>query len=95
MQTKTSLFMALVCRRFYKADLLLNIDRYFLAMAVADLCINVTGPFRVFVTIVWGIRIDSGHSALCKISVFVFNVSGATSAYVLVAMTTQRALLVL
>ena len=69
-------------------------DRYFLSLAMTDLCVIITGPFPVWLRSATGFRLTSSHDAMCKIIVFVYNMATASSAWILATMATHRALMV-
>jgi len=70
-------------------------DRYYLALAFADLCANFTGPLPTWLIINWKVDMRTSSDASCKLVGYILNVASASSAWILVAMTTQRAMLVL
>ena len=69
-----------------------SLDPYFMALAMADLCILITTPFVQWVILAAGFSISSQHDAICKLHVFIMNASSGISAWIVVVMTTQRAL---
>ena len=69
-----------------------SLDPFFMALAMADLCILITTPFAQWVNLAAGFSVSSAHDATCKLHVFTMNASSGISAWIVVVMTTQRAL---
>ena len=69
-------------------------DRYFLSLAVADLCVIITQSIPVWLRYTAGFRLLGSHDAVCKIAVFVYNAAVPCSSWILVTMATHRALMV-
>ena len=69
-------------------------DRYFMSLAVTDLCVVITGPFPTWLRSATGFRLPSSHDVICKVFAFVFNMAMASSAWILATMATHRALMV-
>ena len=80
----------IVCR-FRAASSSSAMDPYFMVLAVTDLCVVITGLFLVWIPSAMGFYIEQTHDLVCKSLVFVSNAGAASSAWILVAMTTQRA----
>ena len=80
----------IVCR-FRAASSSSAMDPYFMVLAVTDLCVVITGLFLIWIPSAMGFYIERTHGVVCKSLIFVSNAGAASSAWILVAMTTQRA----
>ena len=69
-------------------------DRYFLSLAVTDLCVVITSMFPAWSRSASGFRIKGSHVVVCKIFNSVYNISVASSCWILAAMAIHRALMV-
>ena len=69
-------------------------DRYFLSLAVTDLCVVITGPFRLWIRFATGFHLVRSHDVFCKIVAYVYNTAIASSVWILATMATHRALMV-
>ena len=69
-----------------------SLDPYFMALAMADLCFLFARPFALWVDMIIGFPVSSLHDAICKLGNFAMNASAGISAWIVVVMTTQRAL---
>ena len=81
----------IIVRRFRTASSSSAMDPYFMVLAVMDLSVVITGPLIDWIQSTTGFFIEGSHDVVCKSVVFVINVGAACSAWILVAMTTQRA----
>ena len=81
----------IIVRRFRAASSSSAMDPYFMVLAVTDLSVVITGLFLVWIPSAMGFYIDQTHDVVCKSLVFVSNAGAASSAWILVAMTTLRA----
>ena len=68
-----------------------SISVYFTALAVSDLLLIHTLTFPYWIAITFGVDYFAKSRAVCKLGVFLSYVTGVTSAWILVAMTVQRA----
>ncbi|XP_076464754.1 galanin receptor type 3-like [Babylonia areolata] len=68
---------------------------YFTALALSDLTLLYTGLLRNWVKYAFHLDLRDTHPAVCKVHIFLVYVTGVTSAWFLIMMTTQRALSVL
>ena len=82
----------IIVRRFRAESRSSTMDPYMLMLAVADLCVVITGTLPVWAADTTGFQVLRTHDVMCKTGLFVLNVGAASSAWILVAMTTQRAL---
>ncbi|XP_076471208.1 B1 bradykinin receptor-like [Babylonia areolata] len=71
-----------------------SMSMYFKALAVSDLVLLYTGLLRHWVKYLFLLDVRDTHSAICRLHSFLVYVSGVTSAWFLVLMTSQRALCV-
>ena len=69
-------------------------DRYFLSLAVSDLCVIISLPIPLWIRSVTGFRLTGTHDATCKIIAFVYNTAVACSSWILATMATHKALMV-
>ena len=67
---------------------------YFRALAVSDLCLLYSGLLRNWIKYFFQLEIRDTHSAVCKLHIWVVYATGMISAWLLVAVTSQRALCV-
>ena len=81
----------IIVRRFRAASSSSAMDPYFMVLAVTDLCVVITGSFLAWVQSATGFHMRQTHEVVCKSVVFMLNVGAACSAWILVAMTIQRA----
>ena len=81
----------IIVYRFRTTSRSSTMDSYFMVLAVMDLSAVITGPLIYWIQSTTGFLIEESHDVVCKSVVFVMNVSAACSAWILVAMTTQRA----
>ena len=86
-----NVMIIIIVRRFRAASSSSAMDPYFMVLAVTDLCVVITGSFLVWIQSATGFRMRRTHDVVCKSVVFMLNVGAACSAWILVAMTTQRA----
>ena len=82
----------IIVRRFRAESRSSTMDPYMLILAVADLCVVITGTLPVWAADTMGFQVFRTHDVVCKTGLFVLNLGAASSAWILVAMTTQRAL---
>ena len=86
-----NVMIIIIVRRFRAASSSSAMDPYFMVLAVTDLCVVITGSFLVWIQSATGFHMRRTHDVVCKSVVFMLNVGAACSAWILVAMTTQRA----
>ena len=66
-------------------------DPYFMVLAVTDLCVVTIGILPSWIHSATGFYVARTHDVVCKGATFLLNVGVASSAWILVAMTIQRA----
>ena len=81
----------IIVRRFRAASSSSAMDPYFMVLAVTDLCVVITGILPSWIHSATGFYVVSTHDVVCKSVTFLLNVGVASSAWILVAMTIQRA----
>ena len=81
----------IIVRRFRAASSSSAMDPYFMVLAVTDLCVVITGILPSWIHSATGFYVVSTHDVVCKSLTFLLNVGVASSAWILVAMTIQRA----
>ena len=81
----------IIIRRFRASSSSSALDPYLMMLAVTDLCVVLTGTLLDWIGDATGFHVNRTHDAACKITTFVVNVGAGSSAWILVAMTTQRA----
>ena len=69
-------------------------DRYFMCLAVTDLCVVVTSLFPTWLRSATGFRIIGSHDIACKIFGSVYNMAVASSSWILATLAAHRALMV-
>ena len=69
-------------------------DRYFLSLAVTDLCVIIAQVIPIWIQTFTGFRLLGTHDAVCKIFASVYNAALASSSWILATMATHRALMV-
>ncbi|XP_076467231.1 DNA polymerase theta-like [Babylonia areolata] len=79
--------IAIVCR-FQRT----TYDRYFLCLAVSDLCVTIMGPLQVWMNTVTGVRLPDLHDVTCKLADVIFAAGSCVSAWLVLVMVIQRAL---
>ena len=87
-----SVMIIVICRR---ADVMSSMSVYFITLAGSDLLSLVVNAFNQWVFYAFDVDIMSLHTLACKMVGWLMYVSGVLSAWVLVAMTVQRAVCVL
>nr|KAG5712790.1 hypothetical protein BaRGS_007387 [Batillaria attramentaria] len=65
---------------------------YFKALAVSDLCLLYSGLLRNWIRFFFKVELRDTFTVVCKVHIWVVYVTGMTSSWFLVAMTTQRAM---
>ena len=86
--------MTIIIIRRFKASWS-AMDRYFLSLAVTDLCVIVTRVFPVWLRPATGFRITASHDVVCKILVYVYSMTVCSSSWILATMAGHRALMVM
>ena len=81
----------IIVRRFRAASSSFAMDPYFMVLAVTDLCVVIAGPLAFWIHSATGFYLVRTHNVVCKSFAFGLNMGSASSAWILVAMTTQRA----
>ena len=81
----------IIVRRFRTASGKSATEPYFVVMAVMDLSVVLMGTLGHWIQSATGFYLAETHDAVCKSVMFVRNAGSASSAWILVAMTTQRA----
>ena len=81
----------IIVRRFRTASGRSATDPYFVVLAVMDLSVVLMGTLGHWIQSATGFYLAGTHDAVCKSVMFVRNAGSASSAWILVAMTTQRA----
>ena len=87
-----NVMIIVICRR---ADVMSSMSVYFVTLAVSDLLSLFLNVFNEWVHYTFDIDFMSLHTLACKLIIFFIYVSGVLSAWILVAMTVQRAVCVL
>lgn len=82
--------MTLAITRRFKANRS-PMDVYFMGLAVTDLCFIIAGPLPIWIHKETGFQVVTAHNVVCKLVRFAVNVAAGSSAWILVAMATQRA----
>ncbi|XP_070182388.1 thyrotropin-releasing hormone receptor-like [Littorina saxatilis] len=78
------------CRRLHARRS--SMDQYLMVIAVTDSLVLLSTSLTRWLELVAGVSLTESHDALCKMMNLTYNASGAITAWLLVAMTTQRAM---
>lgn len=69
-----------------------SLDSFYCALAVSDLCVVLAGPLPKTIADFFDYDMYKAHVVPCKVLHYSYNAAGAISAWLLVALTTQRTL---
>ncbi|XP_070175643.1 somatostatin receptor type 5-like [Littorina saxatilis] len=69
-----------------------TVDQYLIVIAVADTLFILTSELNIWVYLVTGVSLVSSNNVMCKLTQWLIAVTSVSSVWLLVAMTTQRAL---